>query len=203
MVPMLTPPQTYYPIRPAGLVFPDLLLMSLSVWFTLHLHFLFLNYLKMELPLVTKICSCAPKYSPFQLVWLATQITFFSFSYWYCSLSNQLWLQTSLRTPTSFDFIKCPPYNLRQGRPFTALDGYSFRLPPSHQSTPHKWPDSPLPPTQWLDIPHRSKVIHTLLWRFEKPAIHTPLLSRLLKFTKWSNTPYKSLTAENKPWSSW
>ena len=177
--------------------------MSLSLWFTLHLHFLFLNYLKMELPLVTKICSRAPKYSPFQLLWLATQITFFSFSYWYCSLSNQLWLQTSLRTPTSFNFMKCPPYNLRQRRPSTAPRRLQLlTLSPSRQPTPPRWPDSPLSPTHWLDISHRSKVIHTLLWRFEKPAIHTPLLSRLLKFTKWSNTPYKSLTAENKPWSS-
>ena len=58
---MLIPTQTYCLTHSAGLFFPDSLLRSLSVWFTSHFSFLFLNYMKMALPFVIQcsLQSCA------------------------------------------------------------------------------------------------------------------------------------------------
>ena len=164
---------------------PDLLALSFLTRFLCHCLFdspyIFIFFFwiiwKWNYPLLLKfLCSRAPKCSQFQLVWLATQITFFSFSYWYCSLSNQLWLQTSLRTPTNLDFIKCLPWAM-------AASDY----PPSPQSTPHKWPDSfRLPPTHWLDIPYMSKMLHALphytrIWEASAPHAPSLLSSRVYK----------------------
>ena len=138
---------------------PNLLALSFLTCFVCHCLFdspyIFIFFFwiiwKWNYPLLLKFAVVRLNVPHFNYCDLLPRSLSFSFSYWYCSLSNQLWLQTSLRTPTSFDFMKCPPYNLRQGRPFTALDGYSFRLPPSHQSTPHS--DQTVlcpPPSGWI-----------------------------------------------------
>ena len=82
--------------------------MSLSLWFTLYLHFLsfFELFENGTNPYYSTFLAVVRQIFP---VWLATRITFLSFSYCSCSLSNQFWLHTSLLTPTNPDFIKCLP----------------------------------------------------------------------------------------------
>ena len=87
-------------------------------------------------------------------------------------------------TPTSFEFIKCSPYILRQGRPSTAP--WRLQLPtlsPSLQSTPARRPDSRLSSSYWLDISHRSKMItHTSVEKWEAKVITHTLFSPV----RWS-----------------
>ena len=113
---MLIPTQTYCLTQFAGLVFPDLLLMSLSAWFTSHFCFLFLNYMKMALPFViqSSLQSCAwlfpvlisvtcyPNHFPFiQLLLLLT-------------VKPAVATDLTVEPPTNPDFIKCLPCSLRQ-----------------------------------------------------------------------------------------
>ena len=122
---MLILTQTYYLTQFVGLVFPDLLLMSLSVWFFLHLHFLFLNCLKMELPLVTKfpLQSCAQIF-PFSI-----SVTCYPDHFLSIQLSLLLTVEPVLATDLTSNSNQ-PWFHKMSAMQFWDKGHGSFRLPP-------------------------------------------------------------------------
>ena len=155
---MLIPTQTYCLTQFAGLFFSDLLLMSLSVWFTSHFCFLFLNYMKMELPFViqSSLQSCA---------WLfpvSISVTCYPNHFPFIQLLILLTVEPAVATDLTSNPNQ-PWFHKMSAMQFETRAMAASDYPPSPQSTPHKWPDSfRLPPTHWLDIPYRSKMLHTL-----------------------------------------
>ena len=199
---MLIPTQTYCLTQFAGLVFPDLLLMSLSVWFTSHFGFLLLNYMKMALPFViqSSLQSCA---------WLfpvSISVTCYPNHFPFIQLLILLTVEPAVATdltvepPTNPDFIKCLPCSLRQG---------PWQLPtaPPHPSRHHTSDQTAfgcLPPIGWISriCPKCSTHSHTIQG-CEKAALHALLLSCLIEFIRCSKHLLSLFTAEIKPWSSW